>query len=169
MARSNFARLCVFAVAVTLLAGCTDADWRDLNPLGDTTNAPAPTPSPPPQAVLPASDDSLENFCRGYANSEAWNAARIGTGSAEQARISERTYKNCMTLGYNRSVAHRVFAGVVVRIEIFQAQGADRIHLRDVLAGFCPVEVRLTARQDDEASWRERHQLALVELFPSPM
>jgi hypothetical protein len=97
MARSNFAGLCVFAVAVTLLAGCTDADWRDLNPLGDTTEAPAP--SPPPQAVQPASDNSLENFCRGYANSETWNAARIGTGSTEQARISERTYKACMTLG----------------------------------------------------------------------
>jgi VIT1/CCC1 family predicted Fe2+/Mn2+ transporter len=54
------------------------------------------------------------------------------------------------------------------RVYVFQAQRADGSYLRDVLAVFCPVEVRDVARKNDNAGWRIRLNLASVELVAKP-
>ena len=41
--------------------------------------------------------------------------------------------------------------GGVLRVYVFQAERADGSYLRDVLAVFCPVEVRCVARKNDNA------------------
>jgi hypothetical protein len=41
---------------------------------------------------------------------------------------------------------------IVVRIQVFEAQRTDGRHLGDVLTGFCPMEVRLIAGQNNDGA-----------------
>ena len=95
MTMADLGRSGVLAIAGLLLAGCADSDWQDMNPFAEhSTTAPVAA-----FAVAAPPDDRLELFCRGYAHSEAWNAAQLRIGVAEQERISDRAYKDCILLG----------------------------------------------------------------------
>jgi hypothetical protein len=52
---------------------------------------------------------------------------------------------------------------IVAGIQIFEAQGTNRRHLGDLLAGPCPVEVGRIARQNDDATRRISFHLFAVE------
>jgi hypothetical protein len=54
---------------------------------------------------------------------------------------------------------------IVVRIQVFEAQRTDGRHLGDVLTGFCPMEVRRIAGQNNDATGRIRLDLIAVELI----
>src|SRR5215469_11811524 len=54
---------------------------------------------------------------------------------------------------------------IVFRVHVFKAKRSNRRHLRDVLPGFCPVEVGGIARQDNHATWWIRPNLIAVELI----
>jgi hypothetical protein len=56
-------------------------------------------------------------------------------------------------------------ARIVSRMNIGQSQRADRGDLRDVLAGFCPVEMGLVARKNNETAHTVGSEPPLVELF----
>jgi len=58
-----------------------------------------------------------------------------------------------------------LFARIVGGIEIFNAERADRRHLRDVLAGSRPVEMGSVAGQHDHASRRKSLHLVAVEMI----
>jgi hypothetical protein len=53
---------------------------------------------------------------------------------------------------------------IVVGADVFKAKPPNRRHLRDVLTGLCPVEVRRVAGQHDDAAGWKRLQLIGVEL-----
>jgi hypothetical protein len=99
MANPDFRRSCVLAVAGLVLAGCTDSDWQGLDPFGESGVVGQAAAAPVAAVPQPAPDNRLEIFCRGFAQSEAWNAAHLRAGVAEQARISDRTYTECMMRG----------------------------------------------------------------------
>src|SRR5271167_3467431 len=52
---------------------------------------------------------------------------------------------------------------IVFRIHVFKAEWSNRSHLRDVLAGFCPVEVPGIAGEHDNAARRICIDLVAVE------
>jgi hypothetical protein len=54
-------------------------------------------------------------------------------------------------------------ARIVLCLAVFEAERADSGHLRDVLAGFGPMEVPGVARQDDQAAGWMRLQFFGVE------
>ena len=56
-------------------------------------------------------------------------------------------------------------ARIVGLVEVFQTQWTDGRHLRDVLAGLCPVKVDRTAGQDNDAAGRISMNLVAVELI----
>jgi hypothetical protein len=58
-----------------------------------------------------------------------------------------------------------LFARIALGVDVFEANRPDRRHLRDVLTGFCPVEMMGLAGQDDHGTWRIRFQLRFVELI----
>jgi hypothetical protein len=53
--------------------------------------------------------------------------------------------------------------GIVAGIQVFEAQRTDGRYLRDVLTGFCPVEVIRIAGQNDDATGRIRGHFVAVE------
>src|SRR5438552_9328896 len=59
-------------------------------------------------------------------------------------------------------------AWVVVQVAIFETERADRRHLRDVFAGFRPVEMPGVARQNDDTSRRIGLYLVAVEGLTEP-
>ena len=58
-----------------------------------------------------------------------------------------------------RDLLPAVDARVVFRIEVFKSKRANRRDLRDVLAGFRPVEVPRVAGKNDHAAGRKRLKL----------
>ena len=54
---------------------------------------------------------------------------------------------------------------IVVSTEVFKSKRSNRRHLRDVLTGFRPVEMRRIAGQNDDASGRICLQLFRIELI----
>src|SRR3954447_8812572 len=56
-----------------------------------------------------------------------------------------------------------VASRIVLRIDVFNAEGPNRGHLRDVFAGFRPVEVGRVSRQHDDATGRIGLQLIGIE------
>lgn len=62
-----------------------------------------------------------------------------------------------------RFLLRPVVLRIVFRVDVLQTKRPNRRHLRDVLAGFSPMEMGRIAGQDDNASWRVRLQLMGVE------
>lgn len=58
-----------------------------------------------------------------------------------------------------------VVSRIVFRADVFKAKRPNRRHLRDVLTGFRPVEMRRIAGQNNDATGRIRLQLIGVELI----
>src|SRR6266853_4612864 len=56
-----------------------------------------------------------------------------------------------------------VVSWVVRRIDVFNAEGTNRVHLCDVFTGFRPVEMRRVPRQHDDAAGRIGLQLVGIE------
>jgi len=54
---------------------------------------------------------------------------------------------------------------IVIRVDIFNAKRPNRRHLRDVVAGLCPVKVGCVAGQNNHDAGRIGHQLLGVELI----
>ena len=55
---------------------------------------------------------------------------------------------------------------IVFGADIFKTQRPDRGYLRDVLAGFRPVEMGRIAGQDDDAPGRIRFEFIGIEAMP---
>ena len=60
-------------------------------------------------------------------------------------------------------------ARIVFPIDVFKAKRPNRRHLRDVLAGFRPMEVGGVAGKNDHRAGRIGVQLLSVELITNPM
>ena len=101
----------VRAVAVVIaslaLSGCTTEAWdgassvADYFGFGDSDEAPAAdrpaayetvvaTTFPPPQT------DRADTFCRGFADTEGWKSAQLGSGPELQKKIAEDAYRHCI-------------------------------------------------------------------------
>src|ERR1035438_5059447 len=59
----------------------------------------------------------------------------------------------------------RVVSWIVFRAEVFQSKRPHRGHLRDVLAGFRPMEMGRVARENDHGTGRIGFQLTRVEFI----
>src|SRR5262245_54128960 len=82
--------------------------------------------------------------------------------SAPSQRFKELScYRSASRTGWPAIVLTRV----VVRVQVFEAQRTDGRHLGDVLTGFCPMEVRRIARQNNDATGRISLDLITVELI----
>src|SRR5690348_12098349 len=68
--------------------------------------------------------------------------------------------------GQKRSRA--LMTRVVVQVVIFEAERADRRHLRDVFAGFRPVEMPSFPGENDDTSRRVGVDLVDVECLAKP-
>ena len=90
--------------ASLLLTGCTSADWDQAtlfsSPTPDDADAPtmAPVPDTSPTATPSPSPQAsrAETFCKGYAQSQAWNASQLGSSERDQAHISDTEFQQCM-------------------------------------------------------------------------
>jgi hypothetical protein len=60
---------------------------------------------------------------------------------------------------------HSVTGRPVSGIQVFEAQRTNGCYLGDVLAGFCPVEMRRIAGQNDDGARRIRLHLVTLELI----
>ena len=55
---------------------------------------------------------------------------------------------------------------IVAEVLVVEAERSDRRHLRDVLAGFRPMEMVRVAREYDYGAGRKGFQLTRVECIP---
>jgi hypothetical protein len=64
-----------------------------------------------------------------------------------------------------RPLPRAVIPRIVFRAKVFQSKRPDRCYLRDVLAGFPPVEMVRVARENDHGAGRIGFELTRVEFI----
>jgi hypothetical protein len=108
-----------------------------------------------------------------YANEEWAKLRRPGAVDFAKRRLAGLSSHSAKTIspgiGLHPGLDDRLLAilltRIVVKIQVFEAQRTDGRHLGDILAGFCPMEVRRIAGQNNDATGRIRLDLITVELI----
>src|SRR5215471_62872 len=109
----------------------------------------------------PARGTDLLPALNGTRSGKASMPEIIIVGAMMPARIPPRRQGTLQLSGSGRMAQARIVSG----IHILKTKRSDRCYLRDVLAGFCPVEVGRVAGEDDHASRRKCLHPVTVEGF----
>jgi DNA-binding CsgD family transcriptional regulator len=80
----------------------------------------------------------------------------------ETSRVTICSFKFAPIYPFPIALELGVVSRIVFRAEVFQSKRPDRGYLRDVLAGFRPVEMGRVARQNDHGAGRIREREVMV-------
>ena len=91
-------------IATLFVSACTADDWDSATSYVGiksddayaVTTAPVPDKSTSPTPISAPQASAAETFCKGFAQSQAWNASQMGSTENDQAHISEAEFRRCM-------------------------------------------------------------------------
>ena len=88
---------CVLALAVVLLAGCTDADWSEV--VGSKSDPPVnadPPTADPPAAARAGISAATDRYCQTAAKARENDVAVQGFEDGIQRAAYDKTYGDCV-------------------------------------------------------------------------